>query len=378
MLKGHFNTVFYIIAIVFFVSSCEGGNEEYAIDSPDIIVSNPVPSIGEEVTFYYRTDISGTPKWNLGDGTVSTDALITHVFTEEGTFNVLLEFLDGKGGVANSSITVEVMGKRLTDELSRLIDNPSELWVCAHRANTRFGLQNGIPENSIEAIQKSIEVGAEMVEIDVRLSSDGHFVLMHDATLGRTTNASGNVKDKTLNELKSYKLRDASGKITNHTIPTLEEALLTGRGKIYFNMDKVGEISNVRDQRKLVQLIDSLNMFDRVLFYVSGNSEIATGLKNVNQKSLIFPWASTLSALNSWSAYSNTNLIQLNYQAEGVANIVAEAHKKQMVSYSNILNNAGDNQMLGGNYSYIDQAKSLQIQVIQTDYVDMVKEYLAR
>lgn len=105
-----------------------------------------------------------------------------------------------------------------------------------------------------------------MVEIDVRTTSDGHFVLMHDATITRTTNASGNVKDKTLAQLKSYKLRAANGALTNYTIPTLEEALLAGRGKIYFNLDKVAEVGNLP---KLVAVVDSLHMLDRTLFFMS-------------------------------------------------------------------------------------------------------------
>ena len=375
-MKTRIHIIMFLVLSTFLIFSCKGENEEYEIASPQIIVSNLMPCIGEEVLFYYQTDISGNPKWDFGDGSTSEDALTKHIFTENGNYNVSLEFSDGKGGKTTSSISVQVMGKRLTDELLSLVDNPSQIWICAHRANTLYGKQNGIPENSIEAIQKSIEVGADLVEIDVRTTYDGYFVLMHDATINRTTNATGYVKDKTLAQLKSFKLKAANGVITNCTIPTLEEALVAGRGKIFFNMDKVGDISDLRTIRKLVTLIDSLNMFDRVLFYVSGNKETANDIKDVNSRSLIFPWASTISAINSWNSYSNTNLIQLDYQVTDVSGIISEARVKKMISYSNTLNNAGDNQMLKGNYNCIKQIKSLQLQVIQTDYPEIVKNQI--
>ena len=44
------------------------------------------------------------------------------------------------------------------------------------------------PENSIQAIQNCIDMGVDMVEIDIRKTKDGHLVLMHDRTIDRTTN----------------------------------------------------------------------------------------------------------------------------------------------------------------------------------------------
>ena len=67
----------------------------------------------------------------------------------------------------------------------------------AHRGTTIFA-----PENTLPALEKAIELGAEYVEIDVRYSSDNVPVLIHDPEVDRTTNGSGNVGELTLAELK--------------------------------------------------------------------------------------------------------------------------------------------------------------------------------
>ncbi|MGD9911175.1 glycerophosphodiester phosphodiesterase family protein [Methanothrix sp.] len=74
------------------------------------------------------------------------------------------------------------------------------------------------PENTLQGIRKAHSCGAEMVEMDVRLSSDGVLVLMHDETVDRTTNGSGRVEDLSIGELRGL---DAGGE----PVPTLKEAL---------------------------------------------------------------------------------------------------------------------------------------------------------
>ncbi len=75
------------------------------------------------------------------------------------------------------------------------------------------------PENTLQGIEKAYSCGADMVEMDVRLSSDGVLVLMHDETVDRTTNGSGRIEDLSLRELKSL---DAGGE----PVPTLGEAIM--------------------------------------------------------------------------------------------------------------------------------------------------------
>ena len=108
-----------------------------------------------------------------------------------------------------------------------------EIIVIAHRGDWR-----NAPENSIQAIKNCIDMGLDMVEIDVRKTKDGHLVLMHDETIDRTTTGSGKVTDWTLDSLKTLALVDGLNVATNHRIPTLEEALLVAKDKILINLDK--------------------------------------------------------------------------------------------------------------------------------------------
>ncbi len=124
--------------------------------------------------------------------------------------------------------------------IQSLKDSPKDkIWVVAHRGDWR-----NAPENSIQAIVNSIEMGVDMVEIDVQLTKDGHVVLMHDGTIDRTTNGKGRVKDWTLDSLKMLKLKDGLGIATYHQIPTLEEALEICKGKILINIDKGFDLFN--------------------------------------------------------------------------------------------------------------------------------------
>ena len=109
--------------------------------------------------------------------------------------------------------------------------------VVAHRGNWSIA-----PENSLAAIDSAIRMKVDIVEIDIRKTKDGQLVLMHDDTVDRTTNGTGKVKDKTLAEIKQLRLKDKDGRLTEHTVPTLEEALLAAKGQIMVNLDKAYSI----------------------------------------------------------------------------------------------------------------------------------------
>ncbi|MFB4279654.1 glycerophosphodiester phosphodiesterase family protein [Nonomuraea sp. MTCD27] len=111
------------------------------------------------------------------------------------------------------------------------------LMIVAHRGQWRDA-----PENSLAAIQAAVEDGAEIVEIDVRPTRDGHLVLMHDETVNRTTNGTGRVADLTLAQIRSLRLKQGLGgnqaALTGHTVPTFEEAMLAVKGRALVNLDK--------------------------------------------------------------------------------------------------------------------------------------------
>lgn len=110
--------------------------------------------------------------------------------------------------------------------------------VSAHRG----GPSAGYPENAIETFSRIANKMPAIIECDIRLSKDSILVLMHDETLERTTTGKGRINKLNLTDLKELKLKDSEGKVTSYRIPTLEEALVWGRGKVIFTLDAKNDI----------------------------------------------------------------------------------------------------------------------------------------
>jgi len=101
----------------------------------------------------------------------------------------------------------------------------------------RGGMMPEYPENCIESCEKTLSLMPSFFEIDPRLTKDSVLVLMHDATINRTTNGKGKVSDYTYEELKKFYLKDRQKNITKYKIPTLVEMLDWGLNKTVFNLD---------------------------------------------------------------------------------------------------------------------------------------------
>ena len=120
--------------------------------------------------------------------------------------------------------------------------------VVAHRGGGMEGDRTGHPENSIAAVRASIELGAEMVELDIQKSSDGVFVVFHDSWLDRSSTCKGELAKRTLAELKECRLVIAgTGVATDEPIPTLREMLAVVRHRIFVNIDNKLDIDALPD-----------------------------------------------------------------------------------------------------------------------------------
>ncbi|QHL87845.1 glycerophosphodiester phosphodiesterase [Nibribacter ruber] len=112
-------------------------------------------------------------------------------------------------------------------KVSLMQKNGRKISVIAHRGASYLA-----PENTLAAVKKALETSADFIEIDVHLSKDGQVVVIHDATVDRTTNGTGQVAQLTLEELKEL---DAGSKtdtaFAGERIPTLAQVLKTVKGK---------------------------------------------------------------------------------------------------------------------------------------------------
>jgi glycerophosphoryl diester phosphodiesterase len=105
--------------------------------------------------------------------------------------------------------------------------------VAAHRGDWR-----NYADNSLEGIESCIQMGVDIVEIDVAITRDGHLILMHDRTVDRTTNGKGAVGHLTLEEIRNLRLLNGLGRVTDFRVPTFEEAMRVAKGRIRVNVDK--------------------------------------------------------------------------------------------------------------------------------------------
>ncbi len=110
------------------------------------------------------------------------------------------------------------------------------LLVVAHR-----GSWVEAPENSLLAIRDAVRLGVGMVEIDTRRAADGAFMVIHDRTLDRTTEATGPVDALDGAAMGRLRLRRSGGgktmPLTEERVPTLFEALEEARGRVLVNID---------------------------------------------------------------------------------------------------------------------------------------------
>lgn len=129
--------------------------------------------------------------------------------------------------------SLSAQDKALAIRNNLLQEGNNSVLVVSHRADWR-----NAPENSLQAIRNCIEMGVDMVEIDLKKTKDGHLILMHDKTIDRTTTGKGRPEHYTLEELRKFRLRSGAGHRTAHTIPTFEEVMQLCKGKIMVNVDK--------------------------------------------------------------------------------------------------------------------------------------------
>lgn len=157
----------------------------------------------------------------------------------------------------------ETRASQILDRFEHANQWRNHVMIAAHRAG---GLQAGkklYPENSIAAVEAAIAMGAEIVEVDVRRSGDGAFVIMHDSWLDRTTTCKGEVEKHTLADLRQCRLVvEGTGVATGETVSTLREMLVETRDRILINLDNKLDIEALP---AMVAVARDLGMADQVI-----------------------------------------------------------------------------------------------------------------
>jgi glycerophosphoryl diester phosphodiesterase len=124
-----------------------------------------------------------------------------------------------------------------------------DVYVVAHR-----GVHDSIPENTMAAYRKAIELNCDFIEVDIRTTRDGHLVSIHDATIDRYSiqGEKGKVVDLTLDQLRGIDIGSrVDPKWSDERVPTLEEILQLCRGRIGIYLDI--KSASLQDVLKLVR-----------------------------------------------------------------------------------------------------------------------------
>jgi glycerophosphoryl diester phosphodiesterase len=197
----------------------------------------------------------------------------------------------------------------------KTLDNSAgkkNLAVIAHRGN-----HSDVPENTLEAFQKAIDCGADYVEVDVRTTSDGRFVVMHNATVDKMTNGTGVIKDLRFGDIKKLEIKNYRNDGITYSVPSFEEVLQVCKGRIKIYLDfKDGDVE------KAFQLIKKYGMEKDVAVYI--NSEIL-----YHQWRRVAPQLPLIASIPE-EIYINQVDSFLN---EKKINIIDNAYSKEMVDF---------------------------------------------
>jgi glycerophosphoryl diester phosphodiesterase len=134
--------------------------------------------------------------------------------------------------------------------------------IIAHRGNSAHR-----PENTLAAFASALEVGADVIELDVQLTRDGRLAVIHDATLDRTTSGRGRVRDHSLQQIRelSAGYRGVFGDAyPGERVPTLGDALgfLKGRARVLIEvkLDPLGDASEAGVEELCVHEVQRAGM----------------------------------------------------------------------------------------------------------------------
>ena len=267
------------------------------------------------------------------------------------------------------------------------IHNPNSKYVvvACHRGDWR-----NYPENSIPAIESIIRMGADIMELDLKLTKDSVLVLSHDWTIDRCTTGKGRVSDDTLDELKQFRLRRAHGVATDSLhICTLREALECCKDRICVNVDQGYEYYDM-----VLAITEELGVTDQIL--IKGKHSVASVAEKMaahEHNMMYMPIIDIQKEQGQklFQEYMDTKTVPLAYEVcwKKLTPEVSDCFKKVVESGSKLWVNTiwgslcgylDDDKALdcGDPAEVYDQVIALGASMIQTDRPEQLLDYLRK
>lgn len=178
-----------------------------------------------------------------------------------------------KATIGALALSLTVMGSGFTADAA---EKEKEILNVAHRGASGYA-----PEHTLTSYKMGEQMHGDYIEVDLQMTKDGELIAMHDETLDRTTNGTGQVKDYTLEEIKELDAgswfnekypEKANPEYEGLKVPTLEEVFQTfGKNANYYIETKSPEVYPGMEE-KLAKLVDEYGIDKDTLLVQSFSS----------------------------------------------------------------------------------------------------------
>ena len=159
------------------------------------------------------------------------------------------------------------------------------VWVTAHRGANEFA-----PENTLAAFRKAVELGVELIEIDVRKTKDNINIIMHDSTLKRTTGLDGNTSGWNYTDIKEVSAgKWYSEEFASEKIPTLEETckeVADANKKFDKNVSFYVDCKDT-EAASMIQVLNEYGFLESSVFY--GNDSVLNTIREIAPDAKLMP-----------------------------------------------------------------------------------------
>ncbi|SOE19872.1 glycerophosphoryl diester phosphodiesterase [Spirosomataceae bacterium TFI 002] len=241
--------------------------------------------------------------------------------------------------------------------------------ISVHRGG---GEIENYPENCIESFQHVSKSFPVLVECDVEITKDNVLLMMHDASLDRTTSGSGQILSKTWNEIKDEKLKDNFGNQTDFKIPLLSETLNWARCKVILTLDLkkntpfasvISEVEKQKSENDVVIITYNANQAKEV-YELNPNLMISVGIMTM----------ADYERLNKLGI-PDKNMIAFIGTREPKKELIDFLHSKGILTLLGTLGNL-DKKALNSSNNLYQQWSQMGVDIFATDYPFEVYEAL--
>jgi glycerophosphoryl diester phosphodiesterase len=236
---------------------------------------------------------------------------------------------------------------------------PHRPLTFAHR-----GASAHAPENTLPAFELAADMGADGIELDVQITTDGKLIIHHDLTLGRTEDASGRVQDWKFEDLRALDVGSwFDSSFIGTQMPTPVEVVDAIGDRLLINFEVVSDSLRLKGAETLmVELVQRRNLFDRIMIS-SFNPLVLRAVRKQEPRIMIGAlWAANLPWIlrsSWWRRFLRPDALHPSFDLV-TAEMVDRTHARGQRLHTWTVNEVED----------IARMKRLRVDVIMGDWVD--------